>query len=123
MVLGRSTMVLGRSTMVLGKSTMAASQGKNQLIEQVIPESLAYLEKLVFICTCNMGGRTRVQYAATRLGEACISASLSPQEAGIVYEELSKAREILAGGAVLHKLHLLFLTVSSTSVLPLTDWM
>ena len=44
MVLGRSTMVLGRSTMVLGKSTMAASQGKNQLIEQVIPERLAYLE-------------------------------------------------------------------------------
>ena len=103
--------------------TLVASQGKNLMLEKVIPKSLAYLEKSGFISTCTMGGRTQVEYAATSLGEACIAASLDMKEAVNVYEELFKAREMLAGGAVLHNLHLLFLTVSSASVLVITDWL
>ena len=71
--------------------TLMAAQCRAQ--HQVIPQSIAFLQAQGFLQLRSVGDREL--YEATRLGLACLSSSLGPEEALAIYRELGTAKEMV----------------------------
>ena len=75
---------------------MAAQCCRDRAQHQVIPESIAFLQAQGFLQLRTVGDRDL--YEATRLGLACLSSSLGPEEALAIYRELGTARAMVEAG-------------------------
>ena len=100
--------------------TLMAAQLRNRSQDDTIQDCVTFMERSGFIEP--RGGSDTARYQATRLGLACLAASLGPEEALQVHTELAEAW----GWQVLEQeLHLIFLLVPlhANELLPKLDWM
>ena len=100
--------------------TLLAAQLKEEGQEGVIQDCVSFLETSEFIRLQEVDGAVR--YVATRLGLACLAASLGPDESLKVFTELSKARKQFV---LENELHIIYLIVPIYAAVswPNLDWM
>ena len=100
--------------------TLLAAQLEKEGQEGVIQSCVDFLESSEFIRLQEVDGAVR--YVATRLGLACLAASLGPDESLKVFTELSKARKQFV---LENELHIIYLIVPIYAAVswPNMDWM
>lgn len=105
-----------------GECTLLAAQLRNEGQQGVIEECVTFLEQAEFIRLQEVGEEREVRFVASRLGLACLAASLGPDESLLVYKELSRARRNFV---LENELHIIYLIVPMRGGMswPSLDWM
>lgn len=122
-------------TMLAASITAAAAEDPSPSCSQAatnsaIADCVRFLEENEFIrlqregdvTSSSGGGTTGESYAATQLGLACLSSSLSPDEGLHVFAELSRARRCFV---LENEMHIIYLVVPIYAAVswPNLDWM